>query len=61
MAKAFKCDRCGKLFEYDDEHRKNTQSLVVYNLGYACDLCANCDKMLENWFRNKEEKDEIES
>ena len=60
MSRAFKCDRCGKLFDYDDGHPA-TQQIIVYNLGSCCDLCGDCDGELKNWFENKEEKDETKS
>lgn len=60
MSKAFECDRCGRLFKYDNEYTA-IKPVIVYHLGSYCDLCEVCNKELENWFKNvKEEKDETE-
>lgn len=50
MSKAFECDRCGRLFKYDNEYTA-IKPVIVYHLGSYCDLCEVCDKELENWFK----------
>lgn len=47
MARAFKCDGCGKLFEHSQQHcyakvgRENFETLVVVGQKYS-DLCFSC-------------------
>lgn len=60
---AFKCDRCGKLFE-DYSERKfegNYRIIPNKNGGFArqLDLCKNCNDELQDWanaFKKKEEQ-----
>ena len=58
MAKAYKCDRCGKLFE-----RSLLPDIVVVTdtwrmLDTRLDFCSECQQSLENWL--KESKDSKE-
>ena len=57
--KAFKCDRCGNLYEGYTEKVKSfyiNRSPVTY---YPLDLCPECNKELKDWFEEKE-NEEIE-
>lgn len=53
MSKAYKCDRCGKLFE---PYKKNSNSLHVTrnpNFSNDClDLCPKCNTELQEWVAN---------
>lgn len=49
MAKAYKCDRCGKLFE----RTKSTERFYVITNRERKDLCPECQKMLDNFMDNK--------
>ena len=61
MACAKKCDRCGKLYEqYNSKNdRKNPNGIMVLNLDSqrryfthnALDLCPDCMKGCQDWFR----------
>lgn len=55
MAKAFKCDRCGKMYEYD---KVPEICMTVYRNNYAdryLDFCEDCQKQLERWLRKETE------
>lgn len=52
MAKAFKCDRCGDLYE---EKQISNSGLCVGKMDYPCsfkpyDLCYACRAYLEVWW-----------
>ena len=59
MSNAFKCDRCGKLFE---KRRTEERDLYVvinpYNPNSAFDLCSNCHTELKNWWLTGEKESE---
>ncbi len=55
MSNAFKCDRCGKLFEMKcSEKEKRNLYLVTnpYNQNSEHDLCNDCYTELSNWWLN---------
>lgn len=67
MARAKKCDRCGKLHEHYDGGRefKNSEQangviLIDRNLDYKCrtrksyDFCPDCMRKLEKFIKNEE-------
>lgn len=63
MSSAYKCDRCGRLYEHDFQ-----LYLHSYYISKDChpqedlklDLCPTCQKSLENWFKRiAKVKDEI--
>lgn len=52
MARAYKCDRCGKLYENNDIRRDD---LVLTTLGLTYqhkiyELCPDCRQELQDWF-----------
>ena len=49
MAKAYKCDRCGKLFE----KTKSTERFYVTSNREIKDLCPECQKILNDFMDNK--------
>jgi len=52
MAKANKCDRCGKFFEYPD---KRECEIVKFEPGYvpiSYDLCDECYIKFMEWLKN---------
>lgn len=70
MADAKKCDRCGKLYEpYNKSRLYGTMrvsafAFMIENRGYSLDerydLCPDCMKFLQKWFKGKEcEENEI--
>lgn len=60
MAKAFKCDRCGRYYEEHElesafEHLERTLTVVEeneYKYAENMDLCPNCTFDLDNFLRN---------
>ena len=57
--KAYKCDRCGKLFE----KYKNQGTSEFFNItrnpcitGNCLDLCPNCNAELQEWVANDKEQ-----
>ena len=48
MSKAYKCDRCGKL--YESYKVTVNDSTIIYIDGYAQDLCKECISKLRVWF-----------
>lgn len=55
MAKAYKCDRCGKLFE----KTKSTERFYVTTNREIKDLCHECQEMLNSFMDNKIESEII--
>ena len=52
MSKAYKCDRCGTLYEHDFKNYGNDTLFIgrrPYNNDFL-DLCPMCQKDLERWF-----------
>ena len=53
MSKAYKCDRCGKVYE---PYKKNSDSLHITrnpNFSNLClDLCPKCNAELQEWVAN---------
>lgn len=49
MAKAYKCDRCGKFFE----KTKSTERFYIVTNREAKDLCSECQEILNNFMDNK--------
>ena len=53
----YRCDRCGKEFEYNEytvttEHiGLTTPNFTNKSIGFEFDLCDDCRKDFENWFR----------
>lgn len=58
---AFKCDRCGKLFEdYQERKMEGNYRIIPNKNGFAhsLDLCKDCNSSLQDWanaFKKKEE------
>ena len=58
MSRAYKCDRCGKLFEIDYVTHENEQQ---YDIGYKCngerrftwDFCSQCQKAFSDFLCGK--------
>lgn len=62
MSRAYKCDRCGTLYEFNLEDRRDG-TLFMGKRPYTntfFDLCPQCQKEIERWFtyptRVKQEK-----
>ena len=62
MAKARRCDRCGKFFMPEDfrKHFENdgavyylTNSIYLSNKPIFYDLCIDCHSELKNWMEDK--------
>ena len=56
--KAYKCDRCGKLFEkYPNQGTNKFLNITTnpFNTGYCLDLCQECNGELQRWFMNGKE------
>ncbi len=50
MANAYKCDRCGKLFERDRRPSLTIQQQYSYCFGNTTyDLCPSCQEKLEKF------------
>ena len=66
MAWVIKCDRCGKFFEYHAGDINGIAPLKVMKTTYFVnhdkyDICPNCVKSWEDWFkRGKAQKEEEE-
>lgn len=56
MAKALKCDRCGKFFERKDMEEKYyvTTTLYFRDPDSCIDLCPKCYGKLEKWMEENE-------
>ena len=62
MSRAYKCDRCGELYERYDlgiedlviTPLKNTHNSVYY------DLCKSCRKELTDWFNENKKESEVD-
>lgn len=57
--KAYKCDRCGKLFEkykYQGTSEFFTITRNPYMSGDYLDLCPNCNAELQEWVANDKEQ-----
>lgn len=53
MSRAYKCDRCGKLYEYNTEPRR---SVIIHIDEKLKDLCPDCYKQLRSWLKCEEVK-----
>ncbi len=53
MSSAYKCDRCGALYEYDYRMYGNNMHFIGRRpqKDSELDLCPTCQKSLENWFK----------
>lgn len=55
--KAYKCDRCGKLFEEDDNTMwiecENRGLLRIENSSGWLDLCPDCKESFKKWFEEE--------
>ena len=59
MSNAFKCDRCGKLFEKKRNEKRDLYVVInPYNPNTAFDLCSNCYTELTNWWLKGEKENE---
>lgn len=61
--KAYKCDRCGKLFEgYNYQGTREFYSITrnPYASGNCLDLCPDCNAELQEWVANDKEQAESE-
>lgn len=59
MAKAYKCDRCGKLFEKYKYQGTSEFFNVTRNPNFSndcLDLCPNCNAELQEWVANDKEQ-----
>ena len=56
--RAYKCDRCGKLFEkYNCQGTANFFSITRNPCMSGClDLCPNCNAELQEWVANDKEQ-----
>lgn len=65
MSQAYKCDRCGKLYEAKErtlefkEYAVLKPHTISYNVGnpgtylnYVADLCPECQKQLDMWMKS---------
>lgn len=60
--KAYKCDRCGKLFEkYDGQGTRRFYSITTDTCRTGCylDLCPNCNDELQAWVANDKEQEDL--
>lgn len=49
--RAYKCDRCGALYEKEQEKTGRVYITQSPNIaGFCLDLCPECDKDLQTWF-----------
>lgn len=62
MAKALKCDRCGKFFQIDDIERLHGKDEKVYYIVHSLfgptketmyDICPDCYDQLKCWMEGK--------
>ena len=61
--KAYKCDRCGKLFEkYEGQGTRKFYNITTdpCSIGYCLDLCFKCNDELQEWVRKVESEDDEE-
>ena len=55
--RAFKCDRCGKLFE--DYYGRKTSSFYNISMGTGyLDLCKDCNDELQKWIKMESEEND---
>ena len=57
--RAYKCDRCGKLFEkYEGQGTRMFYSITadICGRGNGLDLCPNCNAELQAWVTNDKEQ-----
>ncbi len=60
MARAYKCDRCGVLFDSETVEKYEGNAIVIkypYN-NNVFDLCPSCKKSLICWFKYFKQEDE---
>lgn len=52
MARAYRCDRCGKLYENNDIRRDDLVLTTLLNCSNhkLYDLCPDCHQELKDWF-----------
>ena len=70
MAVAYKCDRCGKLFEKDKNYGKYQKSAFQFKIWYipdgsrlpdvTLDLCESCQYKLFNFVHNLPLGDDVD-
>ena len=50
--RAYKCDRCGKLFESSDRYKNTKVELSILAAGKwtTADLCKDCSRSIESWY-----------
>lgn len=55
---AYKCDRCGKLYEKQEKSSifNVTKKIFVLGTAYQQDLCSECAKSLEEWWKTGKEQ-----
>ena len=61
--KAYKCDRCGKLFEgYEGQGTRMFYTIITdpCSTGSCLDLCFECNNELREWIRKVESEDNEE-
>lgn len=73
MARALKCDRCGKLYEYPKVDpikelvnrvgdqicvQSRRYKLFMDQIGEVFDLCPECENSLVNWFTFGKQEDD---
>jgi hypothetical protein len=51
MSKAFKCDRCGELYEGYEGYVKFTFAKPDPKSGKKQDLCYDCKQSLHSWWK----------
>lgn len=70
MSQAYKCDRCGKLYEAKERTlesknysvlKPHTMNYILSNsstyLRYVADICPECQSELEEWMRFEKPKE----
>lgn len=61
MSHAYKCDRCGALYERNIELYIHKHYICLENHPYSdteIDLCPNCQVELEKWLEERKESNE---
>lgn len=63
MASAYKCDRCGKIYEPSDFKDKDKETILIAvafrdavedDYGDLMDICPQCSSELLCWYKNKD-------
>lgn len=47
MSQAYKCDRCGCL--YDEQVKSSKRNVIVRPINRTLDLCPECQEQLDDW------------